>query len=98
MPSTTPSPPNTSTSSPSTLNRKYVLVGNSNHCWYGYFEDDICYWSDWCDALEDAVSAELCQDEVLETIDDFIKNNSDKLIIRLLSGPITIESHPEYFI
>ena len=83
---------------------KQYLIVNSNDpehlapYWYGYFEGTTCYWSKWQLTLSEAIMASMEYYSCNETLQQYCNSINPNLTITLLSGPITVESHPEYFI
>ena len=79
--------------------KQYLIVTyNDSEYWYGYFEDTICYWSNWQSTLSEAIMASMGYYGSNETLQQYCNNITPNLTITLLPGPITVESHPEYFI
>ena len=79
--------------------KQYLIVNwSDSEYWYGYFEDTICYWSDWQSTLSEAIVASMEDCSCNETLQQYCNSINPDLTITLLPGPITVESHPEYFI
>ena len=79
--------------------KQYLIVNyNDSEYWYGYFEDTICYWSYWQSTLSEAIMASMEYYSCNETLQQYCNDTNPNLTITLLPGPITVESHPEYFI
>jgi len=68
--------------------------------WYGYFDKDRFYWSDWCRNCAEALTTSLALDiDSDETAEEFLAaTNAPIKILYKGNKPITKKLYPEYYV